>query len=151
MAIKLSAAYSKKAGLPGYSSHAFYVSVETELLRLEDVPKQSEQLYGILQQSVDRQIQQTGFVPPNGYGMEESQSENWNCSAKQRELIQKIVAEKNLDQGEVEKLANDMFGVLLPQLNKLQASGLIDEMLVRYGNGKTSYRKNGNVERKARA
>src|SRR4051812_40898314 len=98
MAVKLSAAYSKKAGLPGYSSHAFYVSVETELQNLEDVPAQSEQLYGLLQKSVDRQIQQTGFVPPNGYGLEENDQANWSCSAKQRELIQKIISENKLDQ-----------------------------------------------------
>lgn len=70
MAIKLSAAYSKKAGLPGYSSHSFSVSIETELQNLDSVREESARLYDSLQQAVDQQIQKTGFVPPNGYGMD---------------------------------------------------------------------------------
>lgn len=151
MAVKLNAAYSKKAGLPGYSSHAFYVSVETELQNLDDVPRQSEQLYGLLQKSVDQQIEQNpGFVPPNGYGLGDK-AENWGCSSKQRDLIEKIITEKKIDRADIERLANDMFGVLLPQLNKLQASGLIDELLSRYGGDKRPFRRNGEAGRKARA
>jgi len=37
MAIKLIANYSKKLGLPGYSSHQFSVSVETELVTNDDM------------------------------------------------------------------------------------------------------------------
>lgn len=37
MAIKLIANYSKRLGLPGYSSHQFSVSVETELMTTDDV------------------------------------------------------------------------------------------------------------------
>jgi hypothetical protein len=49
MAIKLSAAYSKKAGLPGYSSHSFSVSIETELQNLDNVREESARLYESLQ------------------------------------------------------------------------------------------------------
>src|SRR5260370_2798464 len=103
MAIKLSAAYSKKAGLPGYSSHSFSVSIETELQNLDNVREESARLYDSLQQAVDRQIQKVGFVPPDGYGMEENNNGAWNCSQKQRELIEKIQKENNLDQNALDQ------------------------------------------------
>ena len=61
--IRLSAAYSKKVGLPGYSSHSFSVSIETELQNLDNAHEESARLYDSLQQAVDQQIQ-NGFVPP---------------------------------------------------------------------------------------
>ncbi|RYD36806.1 MAG: hypothetical protein EOP85_18040, partial [Verrucomicrobiaceae bacterium] len=70
MAIKLIANYSKRLGLPGYSSHQFSVSVETELGTTDDVVAASEHLYQCLQSTVDEQMQQTGFVPPADYGMD---------------------------------------------------------------------------------
>jgi hypothetical protein len=131
--IRLSAAYSKKVGLPGYSSHSFSVSIETELQNLDNVREESAHLYDSLQQAVDQQIQKTGFVPPDGYGMEEDKKNGvWNCSQKQRELIEKIGKENNLDQNELNCLAGEMFGAKVQALNKLQASGLIDQLLDRY-------------------
>lgn len=53
MAIKLIANYSKCLGLPGYSSHQFSVSVETELVTTDDVTAESERLYQRLQTTVD--------------------------------------------------------------------------------------------------
>ena len=131
--IRLNAAYSKKVGLPGYSSHSFSVSIETEVLNLNNVRDESARLYDSLQQAVDQQIQKTGFVPPDGYGLEVDKNGNWNCSQKQRELIEKISKENNLDQNTIDALAAEMFGVKVQALNKLQASGLIDELLDRYG------------------
>jgi hypothetical protein len=131
--IKLSAAYSKKVGLPGYSSHSFSVSIETELQNLDNVRIESARLYESLQNAVDQQIQKTGFVPPDGYGMETDKNGTWNCSQKQRELIEKIGKENNLDQGALDRLADEMFGAKVQALNKLQASGLIDALLDRYG------------------
>jgi hypothetical protein len=130
--IKLSAAYSKKVGLPGYSSHSFSVSIETELQNLDDVREESARLYDSLQQAVDLQIQKTGFVPPDGYGMEVDKNGVWNCSSKQRKLIEKIGKENNLDRNALDRLADEMFGATVRELNKLQASGLIDELLDRY-------------------
>src|SRR5438132_11395360 len=131
--IRLSAAYSKKVGLPGFSSHSFTVSIETELQNLDNVRQESGRLYDSLQEAVDQQIQKTGFVPPNGYGMEVDKNDAWNCSQKQRELIEKIGKENNLDQNAVDRLAGEMFGATVQALNKLQASGFIDELLDRYG------------------
>jgi hypothetical protein len=51
MAVKLIANYSKRLGLPGYSSHQFSVSVETELMNVDDVAGESERLYSLLQRA----------------------------------------------------------------------------------------------------
>ena len=136
MAVKLITNYAKRLGLPGYSSHQFSVSIETELQSLDSVRQDSARLYESLQEVVDQQIQKTGFVPPDGYGMDGDKAGTWNCSKKQRELIEKIIAENKLDQTEIEQLVTGMFGLRLQQLNKLQASGFIDELLDRHGNGK---------------
>ena len=133
MAVKLVANYAKRLGLPGYSSHQFSVSIETELQNLDNVREASARLYDSLQEAVDQQIQKTGFVPPDGYGMEGDKNGTWNCSQKQRELIEKIAKENNLDQNALDRVANEMFGARVQALNKLQASGLIDQLLDRYG------------------
>lgn len=66
MALKLIANYSKRLGLPGYSSHQFSVCVETEISNIDDIAGKSSRLYSTLQQSVDEEIQNTGFVPDIG-------------------------------------------------------------------------------------
>ncbi len=68
MAVKLVANYSKRLGLPGYSSHQFSVCIETEITHPEDISGESARLYETLQRSVDEQIQHTGFVPQGRYG-----------------------------------------------------------------------------------
>lgn len=185
MAIKLNTSYSKKLGLPGYSSHAFSASVEVELGDLNQASAECARLYGLLQASVDHEIRHTGFVPDHTYGMEPpangiipmpsqagQHSENrfgmsgaangnghtphprghgyrngggngngngantapgWQCSPKQRELIRSIMAENGLTDERVDGLAQQRFGVGLAGLNKLQASGLIDELLESFG------------------
>lgn len=96
--IKLIANYSKRLGLPGYSSHQFSISVEAELNNTDDVQSEAARLYTTLQQSVDNEIQNTGFVPGDGYGVEapaqcqiapnvrtrETGSPVWRCSEKQK-------------------------------------------------------------------
>ena len=61
--ITLEANYSKKIGLPGYSSHQFSVTLKSELTDIAQAEKESARLYDVLQQSVDRNIQQVGFLP----------------------------------------------------------------------------------------
>ena len=170
--IKLIANYSKRLGLPGYSSHQFSVSVEAELSNINDVAEESSRLYQLLQHSVDEEIQNTGYVPTSGYGANgisngsghsngngqngtngngyppngngsngHSNGSNgnghngdaWNCSDKQRELITKLVEEHNLDRMAVDETANQMFGVGVKELNKLQASGLIEQLIEENG------------------
>lgn len=150
MAIKLIANYSKRLGLPGYSSHQFSVSVETEMVTTDDVAAESARLYQRLQSSVDEQMLHTGFVPPGDYGMdppaETTAPENvttvanwqrgpaWKCSDRQKDLILKLVEEHQLDKNEVDHLARQRFGKGVRQLNKVEASGLIDELIDTHGN-----------------
>lgn len=150
MAIKLIANYSKRLGLPGYSSHQFSVEIETELVTTDDVPAEAARIYELLQTNVDEQIRQAGFVPPNDYGIEASTpplassgrtndanrapaSSAWKCSTKQRELIENLVAEHHLEKTEVENLAVERFGKGVRLLNKVEASGLIDELFDTHG------------------
>lgn len=192
MAIKLTSNYSKKAGLPNYSSHQFSVCVETELTDLGQVQGEVTRLYGLLQDAVDREMQHVGFVPDEAYGIDPDNSNgggtsngngngsggkgnpngnghtpsegdggrpprrdtSWKCSDKQKDLILKLVAEHDLDRNLIEELAIERFGHGVRELNKLQASGLIDEILETYasnGNGKrrgsNGNRGNGNYPR----
>ena len=201
MAIKMILNYSKKLGLPGYSSHMFSVSIETELSTKDDVPGKTERLYELLQSNVDKQIQKVGFVPPYDYGMEPAAANGsnpapnaaagasalaaaiaaaiasvngpagappdnsanpptngaannggsganwqrgpaWKCTDKQRELILKLVEEHHLDKRAIEALAIERFGHGVCLLDKMEASGLIDELLDIHG-GKGQ----GNVKR----
>ncbi|MEI6714368.1 MAG: hypothetical protein WCO60_11495 [Verrucomicrobiota bacterium] len=146
MAVKITANYSKRLGLPGYSSHQFSVSVEVELNNTDDVKLEASRLYQALQSSVDREIQHTGFVPDGDYGTQipapapvrqlpnNRQDVQWKASDKQKELILKLIKDNHLELETVETLAEEMFGNgNLPTLNKIQSSGLIDELLSRYG------------------
>ena len=150
MAIKLIANYSKRLGLPGYSSHQFSVSVESELSAADDIAAESTRLYQLLQSNVDEQMLRTGFVPPGDYGMEDHNGSaapaagtiteihdngRWKCSDKQKDLVLKLVDEHHLDKNEVDHLAHQRFGKGVKQLSKLEASGLIDELLETYGGG----------------
>ncbi len=63
MAITIEANYSKKLGLPQYSSHQYSVAVKTEVTGLANIEQESQRLYKTLQTAVDREIQSTGFLP----------------------------------------------------------------------------------------
>lgn len=152
MAITLEANYQKRLGLPNYSSHAYSVTVKTEVSNLSKIDEASNKLYRQLQDAVDRDIQETGFLPGNeaseqtsdlppfqrgGNGTRGSQSrDSWNCSDKQRGLIERLMREHKIDQEDVEKLALFRFKTELRQLNKMQASGLIDELIDNYSKRK---------------
>ena len=58
--ITLEANYSKKIGLPGYSSHQFSVTLKSELSDIAQAEKESARLYEVLQHSVDRNEQRPG-------------------------------------------------------------------------------------------
>jgi hypothetical protein len=175
MAIKLIGNYAKRLGLPGYSSHQFSVSVETELTDAGDIQGEAARIYQLLQDAVDREIQETGFVPGDEYGLNNGSNQShsngngtsngngnhngngrtqyridgtnrsnghadrWSCSDKQKEFIEKLIDENQIAPDTVEQIAQDRFGSGMRQLNKLQASGLISELLEVYGksrNGK---------------
>jgi len=167
MAVILQMTYSKKLGLPNFSSHQCSVSLQVEIADASQTAEESRRLYKLLQGSVDREIEQVGFLPDatvygmngaadsqnngrqsrNGNGTSQQRtrsgsSSDWSCSDKQKELILKFVDEQKLDKGKIEDLAHEMFDKGVRELNRLEASGLIDEMFDRFG------KKNGNRNRK---
>jgi hypothetical protein len=149
MAIVIEANYSKKLGLPAYSSHSYSVTIRSEIADLSQVERESAKLYSILQSSVDREMQEPGFVPEangqsssaprttNGHACQ-SNGEQWACSDKQRDLILKIVDEHKLDKQEVEALAKQMFNAPVKALHKMDASSLIAELIAKYGPTKSN-------------
>lgn len=164
MAVKLIANYAKRLGLPAYSSHQYSISVEAELSNLDDVAGESQRLYQLLQESVDAQIQDPGFVPGDGYATDSPAKQNgsgsngtghakcaWQCSEKQWQFMQGILTDHRLSEEEVDELANQRFGCGVRRLNRLQMSGLLDELLERYGDSSKAYRQhrqNGNGGRR---
>ena len=163
MSLILEANYSKKIGLPGYSSHQFMVTLRTEITDINTVQAESDRLYGLLQAAVDNALQKVGYLPEaapkngngngngyngnanapsnaprNGNGNGHSNgngngSDRWAWSDKQRDLVLKITDENRLDKNVVEQLAQERFGKNVKALNKLEASGLIDELFVMTG------------------
>jgi hypothetical protein len=153
MAITLEANYSKKLGLPQYSSHQYSITVRTEVSNLSKIEAASAHLYRQLQEAVDRDIQNPGFLPGNegdqqprkvapfnrgGVGTSAAPRNNaaptseWNCSEKQQGLIEKLMKEHNIPFAELDELASHRFNSGLKQLNKMSASGLIDELFDTY-------------------
>jgi len=149
MAVIFEAAYSKKLGLPNYSSHSYVVSVRVELQDINQVPEESAKLYKMLQEAVDKDIEAVGFMPdatqygmnrgnahqPNGNGNsngQRSNAEGTPITSKQLDLINKIIRENNVNKDDVENLAVQMFGAGVSKLNRMQASNLIDEMFDQY-------------------
>jgi hypothetical protein len=192
MALQIEANYSKKIGLPGYSSHQFSITLRAELTDISQVEAESSRLYALLQSSVDRELQQQGYVPGaennvpaqqpeqnrpatyqqdgnartnsnhrnghhqnvrsrlnnqrNGFSNRiniQVREEQWKCSPKQQELILKMVHEHQLDKNYVEQLSMQLFGIGVRSLNKLQASGLIDEVIREVEQNQTQAPTNG--------
>ena len=97
----------------------------------------------------------------NGNGRDEPQAahpqpttDHWTCSDKQKELILSLVDQHHLDKKDVEALAKEMFGLPVKTLNRLQASGLIEELLERHdkgtnGNGKAKSNGGNSYQRRS--
>ena len=156
MAVILQMTYSKKLGLPNYSSHSCSVSVQVEVADLSHVAEENSRLYKLLQASVDEEIQKVGFMPDaTSYGMNGGQASGnghqagneAGISEKQLDLINKIIRVNNANKTEVDNLAVQMFGGGVRTLNRMQASNLIDELFAKYprrngsgsGNGRGNY------------
>ena len=163
MAIVLEANYAKKLGLPNFSSHQYCVTIRTELTDLTQVEAESARLYALLQSAVDREIQEVGFMPDaSRYGMNNGSNETangsngnhaplngsngnqarrspaptgdgWNCTEGQKGFVLRIINESKLDKQEVEAMAQQLFGIGVKELDKLQASQLIEELLEKTG------------------
>ena len=193
MAITLEANYAKKLGLPNYSSHQYCVTIRTELTDLSQVAEESARLYRLLQDAVDHEIQEVGFMPDaSRYGMNNGSApanghgstghpgygngqhtngngngsygpangtrrapiparDGWNCTEGQKGFILRIINESKLEKPEVEAIAQQLFGAGVKELDKLQASQLIEELLEKTGKKTNSRRSPWQGRQTARA
>jgi hypothetical protein len=146
MAIQIVASVGKKVGQPNYGSKSFNLSCTKEVIGLENLEAESVKLYQLLEQIVEGQIEKderdestehvapvnrikTAGIKPNGNGA-------WHCSDKHRELIQKLITDHGLEEV-AEEMSQEMFGASPKNLNKLQASGLIQRILEEHASKKS--------------
>ncbi len=81
--------------------------------------------------------------PINGNGRQHSNGQHqqakpvgdaWNCTDGQKGFILRIVNENaNITKQDAEELSQQLFGIGVKQLNKMQASQLIEDLLVKVG------------------
>jgi hypothetical protein len=167
MAVILQMTYQKKLGLPNYSSHSCAVSLTVEIPDVSVAAQKSGELYQLLQTAVDGEIQQVGWMPnAESYGMNRgngqpsngsngngngnhraaasapNNGDNWNCTDGQRSFILRIINESKLNKQDVEDQAQQLFGIGVKDLDKMQASQLIEELLEKTG------KKSGNTQRR---
>jgi hypothetical protein len=163
MAVILQMTYQKKLGLPNYSSHSCAVSLTVEIPDVSVAAQESTKLYSLLQTAVDNEIQAVGFMPDaTTYGMNRSSrpssnghpsngsngngngnhraaasapnnGDRWNMTDGQKGLILRVINENNLDKNEVEGMAQQLFGIGVRELDKMQGSQLIEELLEKVG------------------
>ena len=158
MAVILQMTYQKKLGLPNYSSHACSASLSIEIPDASVAAEKFSSLYELLQASVDKDIQKVGFMPDattygmnnregassnghpgngngsgNGHSSPPRNAERWNCTDGQKGLILRLVNESKLDKQDVENMAQQLFGIGVKELDKMQASQLIEELLEKTG------------------
>ena len=156
MAVILQMTYMKKLGLPNYSSHSCAVSLTVEIPDVSVAAQESTKLYQLLQTAVDNEIQAVGFMPDastyginnrngNGNGSENLPApprtdDRWNCTDGQRGFILRLVSESKLSKQDVEDMAQQLFGAGVRDLDKMQASQLIEELLEKTGRKSNGHR-----------
>ena len=170
MAVILQMTYQKKLGLPNYSSHACSVSLTVEIPDASAAAQESSKLYTLLQTAVDNEIKEVGFMPDaatygmnngtarngthasghaasngngngNGHHAPARNGETWNCTEGQKGLILRLVNESKLDKQNVEDMAQGLFGLGVRELDKMQASQLIEDLLEKAGRKPTGQRR----------
>lgn len=140
--LEIQATYQKRLGLPGYSSHAYTVSVTAEISSLRKLETESKRLYDMLQNSVDEPLKAVGFLPDaiiNGNGKPKNgsrprptpsdQADGWGCSEKQRNFILKLAKESEITERELDATSERLFAAPLCALDRKQASHFIGELL----------------------
>ena len=148
MAVMLDINYSKKLGLPNYSSHSLGIGLKAEVANLDQVQGEVEKAYSLLQSAVDAQLVHQGFVSNEsnqGNGVDQVQNrrskvnepktdpDSWNCSIRQRALILNILERNDLDLRVVDDLSQELHGRPMSDLGKGQISSVIGEILDRWG------------------
>lgn len=147
--LQIQATYQKRLGLPGYSSHAYTVSVTAELSSLRKLQSENERLYRLLQNSVDEQLKIIGFVPEHAYGMNggtakpnhgaavqlvptkprPNDGDTWACSEKQRKFIELVAKREQFTESVLDNLAQRVCQLPVRELNTKQASQFIEQLL----------------------
>jgi hypothetical protein len=155
MSIQIEATYSKKLGLPNFSSHSFMISVRAEVSSLRRLETESARLYRVLQTSVDKEVQQVGFLPDatkygmlvdgkagqngsskNGYGSAVapvSVSDAAQPSEKQKTLIGKVAKREKFTPDDLNRMAQTLFQRPVDELDRRQTSAFITELLMLSG------------------
>ncbi len=145
MAVILDINYSKKLGLPNYSSHSLGIGLKAEVANLDEVQGEVEKAYSLLQSAVDSQIVHQGFVSNESNEVNGSvqgqkvqpkakaNPDDWNCTVRQRGLLMTILERNNLDPEVVEDLSQEIHGRSMSDLGKMQVSAVIGEVLDRWG------------------
>lgn len=143
MAIQIVASVGKKVGQSNYGSKSFNLSCTKEITDLGTLEAESIKLHRLLEQIVEAQIEKdendanTDNVAPVNRLKNNGNGEGWHCSDKQRSLILKLIADHDLEEV-AEDMSQEMFGCSPKDLNKLQASGLIQRILEGHGSKKPS-------------
>lgn len=126
--------YSKKLGLPNFSSHSLSVTIRTEIDDVSQVQPQTSLLYQLLQSSVDEEMKQVGFLPDArtyGRGGPESRAEmtpSAKCTVAQRAVIVGLARSRGLGKKAIHDLSMQIFGVGNRELDSNQAASFINEL-----------------------
>ena len=154
MPIKLEVSYSKKLGLPRYSSHSHSISVTMQVPDLKTAEREAAKLYQSLQEQVDDHLRQVGYLGQEEYNghavpildvtdtaaLERGKAQleemmrrvtGWRCTEPQRATILNLVDEYNLEKGDVEHLAKEKHGVGVRGLDPDQADDFIRSLMQR--------------------
>ena len=158
MAVILDINYSKKLGLPNYSSHSLGIGLKAEVANLDEVQGEVEKAYSLLQSAVDSQIVHSGYVSNEDKGENgtdqvqktqvkvngtKADPDKWNCTVRQRGLLMTILERNDLDPEVVDDLSQELHGRPMSDLGKAQVSEVIGQVLDRWGrhpktNGRTA-------------
>ena len=77
----------------------------------------------------------------NGHHAPTRNGDPWNCSDGQKGFILRSINENNLNKQDVEDMAQGLFGLGVRELDKMQASQLIEDLLEKAGRKTTGQRR----------
>ena len=126
MALVLEANYSKKLGLPGYSSHQYSITVRTELADVNQVEAESKRFVRpapIVRGSRDSKHGLPSWPTakrksPSPFQRQRKRRRGGMEMFPKNHLILQLVDEKKLSNAEVEQLAVQLFGIARARLEQ---------------------------------
>ena len=129
--------YTKKLGLPAYSSHGCQASIRTDAESVAHALEQLPLLYKMLQASVDTELQSVGFVPDvKRYGFPNAApapsktevASAWACTKEQKVMIVTLAKRHGIGQKALNALSLERFKESVAILDARQAARLIQEL-----------------------